>query len=59
MGQEHRNLKLLQFVREKDHWKYIETGSKNFRGGVYRRGIPEKAIQSRTGHKSIEALRTC
>ena len=156
-GQEHRNLKLSQFVREKDHWKHIETGSKNFRGGVadlrrenkvfcqypcsqlgnrchfrlldlymeklpaeakekngfylsplqkftkeskpwfsltplgkntldrfvkdfsteagiegktnhslratgttrmYRKGIPEKAIQSRTGHKSIEALRT-
>ena len=33
-GQEHRNLKLSQFVREKDHWKYIETGLKNFRGGV-------------------------
>ena len=33
-GQEHRNLKLSQFVHEKDHWKYIETGSKNFRGGV-------------------------
>ena len=29
-----RNLKLSQFVCEKDHWKYIETGSKNFRGGV-------------------------
>ena len=25
---------------------------------MYRKGIPEKAIQSRTGHKSIEALRT-
>ena len=24
---------------------------------MYRKGIPEKAIQSRTGHKSIEALR--
>lgn len=25
---------------------------------MYRQGIPEKAIQSRTGHKSIEALHT-
>ena len=54
-GQEHRNLKLSQFVREKDHWKYIETGSKNFRGGVHRK---EKAIQPWIGHKSIGALRT-
>ena len=33
-GQEHRDLRMLQFVREVDHWKYIEAGSKNFRGGI-------------------------
>ena len=33
-GKEHRELKLSQFIRSKDHWKYIENGSKAFRGGV-------------------------
>ena len=33
-GQEHWNLRLTQFIRESDHWKYVESGSKNFRGGV-------------------------
>ena len=33
-GQEHRNLKLSQFHRGPDHWKYIENGSKCYRGGV-------------------------
>ena len=32
-GKEHRDLKLSQLVRESDHWKYIEHGSKCFRGG--------------------------
>ena len=35
-GQKQRNLKLSQFVREKDHWKYIENDSKNFRRGIRR-----------------------
>ena len=33
-GQEHRDLRLTQFTRERDHWKYVESGSKNFHGGV-------------------------
>ena len=33
-GKEHRELKLSQFQREHDHWKYTEYGSKNFRGGL-------------------------
>ena len=33
-GCEHRGLKMSQLKREKDHWKYIENGSKNFRSGV-------------------------
>ena len=33
-GQEHRRLKLSQLQRGDDHWKYVENGSKNFRGGI-------------------------
>ena len=33
-GKEHRELKLSQFQREIDHWKYTEYGSKNFRGAL-------------------------
>lgn len=33
-GKEHCELKLSQFQRQKDHYKYIENGSKNFRGGT-------------------------
>lgn len=33
-GKEHRELKWSQLVREKDCWKYVEHGSKCFRGGV-------------------------
>ena len=32
-GQEHRDLKLSQFVRV-DHWRYVENGSKNDNGGL-------------------------
>ena len=31
---EHRGLKLSQFIRNKDPWRYIENGSKAFRGDV-------------------------
>ena len=44
-GQEHRGLKLSQFVREENHWKYIENGSKNFRGGVGDLGRENKVLQ--------------
>ena len=33
-GKEHMELKLSQFQRENNHWKYTEYGSKNFRGGL-------------------------
>ena len=33
-GQEHRDLKLSQFVRGVDHWRYVENGSKNHNGGL-------------------------
>ena len=33
-GKEHRDLKLSQFVKCSDHYKYVENGSKTFRGGV-------------------------
>ena len=33
-GQEHRELKISQFVRGVDHWKYVENGSKNHKGGL-------------------------
>ena len=33
-GKEHRELKRSQLIREGDHWKYIEHGSKSFRGGM-------------------------
>ena len=33
-GKENRELKLSQFQRENDHWKYTECESKNFRGGL-------------------------
>ena len=33
-GKEHRDLKRSQLTREVDHWKYVENGSKCFRGGV-------------------------
>ena len=33
-GKEHRDLKRSQLTREEGHWKYIENGSKCFRGGV-------------------------
>jgi len=31
---EHRDLKLSQFARNKEHWKYVENGSKALHGGV-------------------------
>ena len=33
-GKEHRELKLSQFQRDNNHWKYTEYGSKNFCGGL-------------------------
>ena len=33
-GKEHRDLKHSQLTREEDHWKYVENGSKCFRGGI-------------------------
>ena len=33
-GKEHRELKRSQLVREEKCWKYVEHGSKCFRGGV-------------------------
>ncbi len=33
-GKEHRELKLSQLVKCDDHYKYVENGSKSFRGGV-------------------------
>ena len=33
-GKEHWELKLSQYTRNKDDWKYVENGSKAFRGGV-------------------------
>ena len=33
-GQQHRQLKLSQLQRGKNYWKYVENGSKSFRGGT-------------------------
>ena len=36
-GKEHgRELKLSQFVRNKDHWKYVENAVKGFSRGCWR-----------------------
>lgn len=44
-GQEHRQLKFSQLTREKTHWKYVENGSKNFRGGVSDLRRENKVVQ--------------
>ena len=55
-GKEYRELKLSQFVKNKDHWKYAENGSKAFRGGV---GYPHRENKVIRQYPCPDAGRAC
>jgi len=44
-GKEHHALKLSLITRNKDHWKYVENGSKVFHGGVANLHRENKVVQ--------------
>ena len=44
-GQDHWNLRITQFICKKDHWRYVESLSKNFHGGVADQGRKNKVVR--------------